>query len=54
MSTSLQFHGIERVKDYADVAELMKANQLPRDCGVAEGVQDLYQGMWDELHSKSK
>lgn len=46
--------GIERVKDYADVVELMKANQLPRGYEVAEGVQDLYQRMWDELHSKSK
>jgi len=46
--------GIDRAKDYADVVELMKANRLPRDLGVAEGVRDLYHRMWDELHTDSK
>src|SRR5271165_4555913 len=41
--------GIERVQDYADVVELMKVNQLPRDWGVDEGVRDVYQRTWDEL-----
>jgi hypothetical protein len=43
--------GIERVKDYADVVELMKANQLPRGYGVAAGVRDFYQRIWDELQA---
>jgi hypothetical protein len=43
--------GIERVKDYADVVELMKVNQLPREYGVAAGVQDLYHRIWDEIQA---
>ncbi|HXP83648.1 MAG TPA: hypothetical protein VN841_02955 [Bryobacteraceae bacterium] len=43
--------GIERVQDYADVVELIKANQLPRDYGLDEGVRDLYQRIWDELQA---
>jgi hypothetical protein len=43
--------GIARAKDYADVVELMKANDLPRDYPVDPAVRDLYQKMWDELRS---
>lgn len=46
--------GIERVRDYADVVELMRANQLPRDYGVAGGVRVLYHRIWDELHAPHK
>jgi Nucleotidyl transferase AbiEii toxin, Type IV TA system len=43
--------GIARAKDYADVVELMKANDLPRDYPVDPAVRDLYRKMWDELRT---
>jgi hypothetical protein len=45
--------GVERVQDYADVVELVKANRLPRDFGVDPGVRAEYQKMWDALHEAS-
>jgi hypothetical protein len=44
--------GIERSRDHADVVELIKANDPPRDFGVDAAVQELYQTIWDGLHSK--
>jgi hypothetical protein len=44
--------GIQRVQDYADVAKLIEANDLPRDYGVDPKVRDLYHNTWDELHGK--
>jgi len=45
--------GIARTRDYADVVELIQANDLPRDYGVDPQVQGLYHQMWDELHQPS-
>ena len=42
--------GIQRAQDYADVAQLMSVNQLPRDFAVDAPVRDLYQKLWDELN----
>lgn len=42
--------GIHRAQDYADVAKLMAANQLPREFDVAAGVRDLYHTLWDEMN----
>jgi hypothetical protein len=44
--------GIERAQDYADVVKLIQANHLPRDYTVDSKVRDMYQKMWDELHTK--
>lgn len=42
--------GIHRAKDYADVVELIQANSLPRQYGVARDVRALYERIWDELN----
>lgn len=42
--------GIHRAQDYADVAKLMSANQLPREFGVRAEAKGLYQTLWDELN----
>jgi hypothetical protein len=42
--------GVERAQDYADVVELIQANQLPRDHGVDPRVRDEFQKIWDALH----
>jgi hypothetical protein len=44
--------GIERSRDFADVVELVKANHLPRECGVDPMVRDEYHKIWDGLHQK--
>jgi hypothetical protein len=44
--------GIDRVRDYADVVELVKANHLPRDFGVDPKVRDEYCKIWDGLLQK--
>ncbi len=46
--------GVQRVQDYADVVELMEANNLPRDYGVDPQVQYEYEKIWDELHLPKK
>lgn len=38
-----------RLKDKADVIELIKALKLPRDLAVADAVRDLYLETWDAL-----
>jgi hypothetical protein len=45
--------GIDRVRDYADVVELMKVNRLPRDYDVDVKVRELYHKLWDELNTKT-
>ena len=45
--------GIDRVQDYADVVQLIKVNQLPRDYDVDAKVRQLYDKLWDELHASS-
>ena len=45
--------GIHRAKDYADVVELIQANALPRQYGVAMDIRRLYEQIWDELHSRA-
>ncbi len=42
--------GIVRSQDYADVVELVQANDLPRDFGVDAKVREEYQKLWDGLH----
>lgn len=46
--------GIGRSQDHADVVELVKANQLPRDFGVDPKVEDEYHKIWDGLHQPRK
>jgi hypothetical protein len=41
-----------RQKDVADVVELMKANNCPRDFLLAEEVREEYQRLWDGLHEE--
>jgi hypothetical protein len=43
--------GIDRVQDYADVVQLIKVNQLPRDYDVDVKVREPYHKLWDELHA---
>jgi hypothetical protein len=45
--------GVQRLQDYADVAELIKVNHLPREYGVGPKVRELYQRLWDELNAES-
>jgi hypothetical protein len=40
---------LKRAKDLADVVELMKANELPRDLPIAPAVRDEYLRIWDGL-----
>lgn len=44
--------GVSRLKDLADVVELIKINNLPRMLAVEEPVKELYQKTWDELNTK--
>jgi len=41
--------GIRRLKDAADVVELIKANDLPRDFKIKRAVQSEYLRLWDGL-----
>lgn len=41
--------GIHRAQDYADVVQLIQANQLPRDFAVELEVRDLFIELWDGL-----
>lgn len=43
--------GVARAQDYADVVKLIQANRLPREYGVDPEVRNLYDSLWDELHS---
>jgi hypothetical protein len=55
ISSKLSTHigrGIDRAQDYADVVNLIQANDLTREFGVDPRVRDLYHKMWDELHAK--
>ncbi len=45
--------GIARAQDYADVAKLIQANQLPREFAVHLHVRELYYKMWDDLAAAS-
>ena len=40
---------VDRVTDFADVVELVKANELPRDFPLHPVVMQTYQTMWDNL-----
>lgn len=42
-----------RIKDKADVVELIKALKLPRDLAVDEAVRHLYVETWDALKAES-
>jgi hypothetical protein len=42
-----------RLKDKADVIELIKALQLPRELGVDEAVRAIYRETWDALAAES-
>lgn len=52
--SAYEARGIHRAKDYADVVELIQANALPRQYGVARDVRALYERIWDELYSRAK
>ncbi|HSH94469.1 MAG TPA: hypothetical protein VK968_10010 [Roseimicrobium sp.] len=41
-----------RLKDKADVVELIKTKQLPRDLAVADAVRHLYTETWDALQAE--
>jgi hypothetical protein len=41
-----------RLKDKADVIELIKARNLPRELAVDEPVRDLYRNTWDALEAE--
>lgn len=43
-----------RLKDKADVVELIKALKLPRDLNVAIAVRTVYQETWDGLQSEQR
>jgi hypothetical protein len=43
-----------RLKDKADVVELIKTLKLPRDLAIAEAVRDLYVETWDALRAESE
>jgi hypothetical protein len=42
-----------RLKDKADVIELIKSRQLPRDLGVQPVIRELYEETWDALQADS-
>ncbi len=44
---------LRRVKDKADVVELIARRQLPRDLAVAEPVRGLYVELWDGLKAEA-
>ncbi len=44
---------VNRLKDKADVVELIKHRNLPRDLAVAEAVRPLYVETWDGLKNES-
>jgi len=44
--------GIDRVRDYADVVELVRANHLAREFDVDPKVQDEYYKVWDGLNRR--
>ena len=53
ISAKLSTHiarSVQRAQDYADVARLTSANELPRDFAVEAAVREAYQKLWDELH----
>ena len=41
-----------RLKDKADVVELIKQRRLPRDLAVLSAVQRLYLQTWDDLRAE--
>ena len=43
-----------RLKDKADVVELIKALKLPRDLNVEIAVRTVYQETWDGLQSEQR
>ena len=43
-----------RVKDKADVVELIKHRQLPRDLQLIAAVQPLYIQIWDALEAEKR
>lgn len=45
---------MRRIKDKADVVELIKTLRLPRDLAVAEAVRTLYLETWDALRAESE
>ena len=42
-----------RVKDKADVVELIKHRKLPRELALVPAVQPLYLGIWDALEAEA-
>ena len=44
---------LNRLKDKADVAELIKRRNLPRDLAVAPVVRPLYEELWDGLKAEA-
>lgn len=44
---------LNRLKDKADVAELIKHRNLPRDLPVAPAVRPLYEELWDGLRAET-
>ena len=43
----------KRIKDKADVTELILRRKLPRDLAVAPAVRNLYTETWDAIQSES-
>jgi hypothetical protein len=47
--------GAARLRDAADVSQLIQANDLPREYAVDAKVRDEYHKLWDDIHkTKSK
>lgn len=45
---------LRRAKDYADVIEILKNRNLPRDLAVAPAIRHLYLETWDGLAAENK
>lgn len=57
LSDKLSAHNsapVRRLKDLADVSEMIQRHKLPRDFPVDSRVQHLYTDLWDKLTAESK
>jgi hypothetical protein len=43
---------IDRAQDYADAIKLIQVNHPPREWAVDPSVRELYQTLWDQIHTK--
>lgn len=50
--SSWESEPLRRSKDQTDVVELIMRRKLPRNLGVQESVQGIYQSLWDSLKDR--